>query len=86
MATYQIEWKASALRELKRLDRKIIPRIISAVEFLSTNPFPAGVRKLQGADNAYRVRVGDYRIIYEVIHARIVIVILRVRHRKDAYR
>ena len=86
MATYQIEWKKSALRELKRLDRKIIPRIISAVESLSTNPFPSGVRKLQGAYNTYRVRIGEYRIIYEVIHARIVIVILRVRHRKDAYR
>ena len=86
MATYQIEWKASAVRELKRVDRKIIPRIVSAVESLSTVPFPVGVRKLQGADNTYRLRVGDYRIIYEVFHARIVIVILHVRHRKDAYR
>ncbi len=86
MATYQIEWKASAVRELKRLDRKIIPRIVSTVESLSTVPFPVGVRKLQGAANTYRLRVGDYRIIYEVFHARIVIVILRVRHRKDAYR
>jgi mRNA interferase RelE/StbE len=86
MATYQIEWKKSALRELKRLDRKIIPRVISAVESLSTDPFPSGVRKLQGSDNTYRVRVGQYRIVYEIFQARIVIVILRVRHRKDAYR
>ena len=86
MATYQIEWETSALRELKRLDRKVIPRIISAVESLSTDPFPAGVRKLQGSDNTYRVRVGQYRIVYEIFQARIVIVILRVRHRKDAYR
>ena len=86
MATYQIEWKKSALRELKRLDRKIVPRIISTVESLSTNPFPSGVRKLQGADNTYRVRIGEYRIVYEIFHARIVIVILRVRHRKEAYR
>jgi mRNA interferase RelE/StbE len=85
MATYQIEWKTSALKELKRLDRKIIPRIISAVESLSNEPFPTGIRKLQGADNTYRIRVGDYRIIYEVIKRRIVIVILHVRHRKDAY-
>jgi mRNA interferase RelE/StbE len=86
MAIYQIEWKKSALRELKRLDRKIVPRIISTVESLSKNPFPSGVRKLQGADNTYRVRVGEYCIIYEILEVRIVIVILRVRHRKDAYR
>ena len=86
MATFQIEWKKSALRELKRLDRKIIPRVISAVESLSTDPFPSGVRKLQGSDNTYRVRVGRYRIVYEIFQAKIVIVIIRVRHRKDAYR
>jgi len=86
MATFQIEWKNSALRELKRLDRKIIPRVISAVESLSTDPFPSGVRKLQGSDNTYRVRVGQYRIVYEIFQAKIVIVIIRVRHRKDAYR
>ena len=86
MATYHIEWKKSALRELKRLDRKIIPRIISTVESLSKNPFPSGIRKLQGADNTYRVRVGEYRIIYEILDIRVVIVILRVRHRKEAYR
>ena len=86
MATYQIEWKKSALRELKHLDRKIIPRIISAVESLSKNPFPAGVRKLQGAENTYRVRIGEYRVIYEIIDVRVVIVVLRVRHRREAYR
>ncbi len=86
MATCQIEWKKSALRELERLDTKIIPRVISAVESLSSDPLPSGVRKLQGSDNTYRVRVGQYRIVYEIFRARIVIVILRVRHRKDAYR
>ena len=86
MATYRIEWKASALKELKHLDRKIVARVISAVDSLSANPFPSGVRKLQGADKTYRVRAGEYRIIYEVIHERIVIVIVRVRHRKDVYK
>ncbi len=86
MATYQIEWKKSALRELKQLDRKSIPRVISAVESLSTGPFPSGVRKLQGSDNTYRVRIGQYRIVYEIFQGKIVIVIIRVRHRKDAYR
>ncbi len=86
MDTYQIEWKASALKELKRLDKKIIPRIISSVESLAANPFPPGVRKIQGAEKTYRIRTGNYRIIYEIIQERIVIVILRVRHRRDAYK
>ena len=86
MDTYKIEWKASALKELKRLDRKIIPRIVSVVESLAIEPFPPGVRKLQGAQKTYRIRSGNYRIIYEVIHERIVIVIIRIRHRKDVYR
>lgn len=86
MATYQIEWKRSALRELKRLDRQVVPRIVAAVDALSTQPLPTGVSKLQGSQRNYRIRVGDYRIIYELYEFRLVIEIIRVRHRKDAYR
>jgi mRNA interferase RelE/StbE len=86
MATYRIEWKASALQELKRIDRQDVPRIVAAVGALSNNPFPPGVRKLQGAQHTYRIRVGDYRILYEVWQSSVLIVIIRVRHRKDAYR
>ena len=86
MGTYQIEWKKPALRELKCLDREIVPRIIDAVEALSTDPFPSGVRKLQGSRRTYRLRVGDYRVIYELVESRLIVVIVRVRHRKDVYR
>jgi len=86
MATYQIEWKTSALRELKKLDKPVIPRIITAVESLVENPFPMGIRKLQGSEHTYRLRVGDYRILYEVCQSILRIQIVRVRHRKDAYR
>jgi len=86
MGTYQIEWKSSALRELNRLDRQAIPRLIPAVESLSTNPLPSGVRKLQGSRHTYRLRVGDYRIVYELFESRLIVEIVRVRHRKDAYR
>lgn len=86
MATYRIEWKDSALRELKKLDRPVIPRIINAVESLATDPFPTGVRKLQGSEHTYRIRVGDYRVLYEVYQQTIRIQIIRVRHRKDVYR
>ena len=86
MATYRIEWKASALRELKRIDRQAVPRIIAAVESLADNPFPTGVRKLQGTEHTYRMRVADYRVLYEVYRSSIRIQIIRVRHRKDVYR
>ena len=86
MDTYQIEWKASALREIKRLDRHVVPRIIGAIEQLRDNPFPPEVRKIQGGKHSYRIRVGDYRVIYEVSRSRVLIQIVRVRHRKDAYR
>lgn len=86
MATYRIEWRSAAVRELKRLDRDVVPRVIQAVEDLAGNPFPAGVRKLRGAERMYRLRLGDYRIVYEVFHETLCVVIVRVRHRKEAYR
>ena len=86
MGTYQIEWKTSALRELKRLDRQVVPRIVTAVESLTIQPLPAGVSKLQGSQRTYRIRVGNYRVIYELYEFRLIIEVVRVRHRKDAYR
>ncbi len=86
MATYKIEWKSSAVNELRRLNRLIIPRIIEAVEALSSNPFPSGVRKLRGGEHSYRIRVGDYRVIYTVFKNQSLLQIARIRHRKDVYR
>ena len=86
MGTYQIEWKKSALRELRRLDSQVVPRILAAVDSLSTQPFPAGVRKLQGSLRTYRIRIGNYRLIYELCESTLVVEVVRVRHRKDAYR
>lgn len=86
MATYRIEWKQSALRELKGLDRQVVPRIIAAIESLPSNAFPVGVRKLAGSKHTYRLRVGEYRVVYDVLAPDLVIQVVRVRHRKDAYR
>jgi len=86
MGTYQIEWKKSALRELKRLDSQVIPRIVSAIDSLSVQPLPTGASKLQGSQRTYRIRVGNYRVIYELYKHKLVVQIVRVRHRKDAYR
>jgi mRNA interferase RelE/StbE len=86
MATYKIEWKTSALKELKNLDNSAIPRIVAAVESLSGNPRPAGVRKLQGSEHTYRIRVGEYRVVYEIVNDDLLVTIIRVRHRKEVYR
>ena len=84
--TYRIEWKRSAQKELRQLPRAIHVRIIGAVELLADDPYPSGIRKLAGAEYTYRLRVGDYRVIYSVDDNILVIEIVRVAHRKDAYR
>lgn len=86
MASYRIEWKPSATKELKRLPRDVIPRVVRAVGELATNPLPQGAVKLKGSQSTYRIRVGDYRVIYTVIAEVLMIEIVRVRHRRDAYR
>jgi mRNA interferase RelE/StbE len=85
MDSYSIAWKRSATQELKRLPREIVGRIVKAVEQLSTDPYPSGVRKLIGSEHTYRIRVGDYRVIYDVMASALVIEIIRVGHRRDIY-
>ena len=86
MASYQIEIKPSASKELEKLPRHIIPKIVVAIRELGENPYPQGVKKLTGFDRTYRIRVGDYRVLYNIYENRLVIEIIRVRHRKNAYR
>jgi mRNA interferase RelE/StbE len=85
MDSYKIEWKASAARELRKLDRTVIPRIRDAVKGLESDPFPRGCCKLTGSECTYRIRVGDYRVVYEVLQGRLIVEIVRVRHRRDVY-
>jgi len=66
MASYSIRWKQSAQKELKRLDQRIIPRIIAALEALIDEPQPSGSKKLQGAEYLWRIRIGNCRVIYSV--------------------
>jgi mRNA interferase RelE/StbE len=83
---YNIEWKRTANKELRHLPREVILRILKAVEGLRTNPFPSGVRKLAGAEHQYRIREGDYQIIFTVHADRLVVEVIRVGHRRDVYR
>ncbi|MBM3178852.1 MAG: type II toxin-antitoxin system RelE/ParE family toxin [Chloroflexi bacterium] len=86
MVSYRVEWKGSAYKELQKLPRQMITRIIAAVADLSNDPYPSGVKKMVGSERSYRIRVGDYRVIYEIIENKLIIEIIRVRHRRDVYR
>ena len=86
MASYKIEWKQSARKELKKLQKKTISRILHTIETLPDNPHPPGSRKLHGAEYIYRLRAGDYRIIYSVYSDILTIEIARIGHRKEIYR
>jgi mRNA interferase RelE/StbE len=86
MASYKIEWKRSATKELKTLPPEIIKKILVAVEALAENPLPDGVKKLVGSHHTYRLREGAYRIIYNLLSDVVVIEIIKVGHRKNVYR
>ena len=64
---FRIEWKKSTRKDLRKLPSSVVDRVVKAVEQLSQNPFPHGVEKLSGSEHAYRIRLGDYRIIYEIV-------------------
>jgi mRNA interferase RelE/StbE len=85
MASYSIRWKKSAQKEFRNLQTKERIAILAAVEALAENPRKQGVKKLVGSDYSYRVRVGNYRIVYEIIDQVLTIEIIRVRHRKSVY-
>ena len=82
---YSVELKQSARKELERLPNAIIARIIVKLESLEENPRPAGCKKLKGGDDEYRIRVGEYRIVYVIDDRKVIVTITRIRHRRDVY-
>ena len=84
--SFRIEWKKSTRKDLRKLPASTGEQVVQTVEDLAENPFPHGVEKLSGSQHAYRIRLGDYRVVYEVIVELKLIEIQRVRHRKDVYR
>lgn len=87
MAVYKLVLKPSAAKNVDQIDRRADrDRIVKRIQALVENPRPSGCEKLEGADYMYRVRQGDYRIVYDIDDDAATIVILKVRHRKDVYR
>ena len=83
---YQIIIKPTAEKSIRKLDRDTQRRVTRLLEALALEPRPGGVVKLAGADNLWRVRIGDYRVVYEIHDNRLVVLVVRVAHRKDVYR
>jgi mRNA interferase RelE/StbE len=80
---YTVEFAVSAVRELRKLDRQVQRWISAKVAELADDPFPPNVKKFQGEQDHWRIRVGDYRVIYRVEKRRVVIVIVRIGHRRE---
>lgn len=83
---FEILLERSAEKDLRKLPNPIHGRIVRVISALSKNPRPPGCRKLTESENDWRIRVGDYRVIYEIADFDRIIRINRVRHRKEVYR
>ena len=85
MASYKVLIKRSAAKELEAVPLKDRRRLVRRIEGLATNPRPVGGQKLSGEEK-YRLRQGDYRILYEISDEELVVTVVRIGHRRDVYR
>ena len=85
MAEYSVVFARSARRDLEQLQTVMARRVFSRIEALASDPRPPGCVKLQGAADLWRLRVGDYRVIYSIDDGARLVDISAVRHRRDAY-
>ena len=86
MAKYKLEISRTAEKQLKKLPQDDQRRVVRVILELPTKPFPKGSRKLSGYDDVFRIRVGRYRVLYSVSERKLIIIVLKVGHRKDVYR
>ena len=83
---YSIRFTPRAQRDFSALDRTVQHRLRRHIDRLGENPFPPGAKKLHAEEPYYRIRVGDYRVIYQVEAHQLVIVVVKVGHRREVYR
>jgi mRNA interferase RelE/StbE len=83
---YQVEITSRAAKQLKKLPEDIKLRIEEKIQELAENPRPDGVVKLEDSEDTYRVRVGKYRILYEVKDNLLIVKVVKVGHRRDVYK
>ena len=83
---YRIEFSPTAESQFKKLPKEVQIRLKHRIDILAENPFSRGVKKLSAQENFYRLRIGDYRIIFQVQGKALLILILKLGHRKNVYR
>jgi mRNA interferase RelE/StbE len=83
---FEVLLERSAEKDLRRLSTSVHDQVVSRVAALAKNPRPPGCRKLSGSENDWRIRVGDYRVIYEIADVVRVVRVYRIRHRREVYR
>ena len=81
--SYSVEFTAAAARQLRKLDRPVRVRLLAAIGDLAEEPRPATVTKLVGEQTAWRIRVGNHRVIYGVLDEALVVTVVRDRHRRE---
>ena len=83
---YSIRFTPRALRDYSAFDRATQKRLQRRIDHLAEDPYPAGTKKLQAEEPFYRVRVGDYRVIYQVEPKELLVVVVKIGHRREIYR
>ena len=86
MSPYTLSFKNSVEKDCRKIPKDLFPNIFEHVENLSATPIPHDAIKLAGAESLYRIRVGEYRIIYQVLHESREVIVYFIRHRSVAYR
>jgi len=84
--TYTVRLTRPAQKVLDTLEERLLSRIVNALRALEADPRPPGVTKLAGAENQWRVRVGDWRIVYSILDRELVVLVLKLGHRREIYR
>jgi mRNA interferase RelE/StbE len=83
--SYRVEFTTAAARQVKKLPRPARDRVLDAIEDLGDDPRPHGAKKLVGEQTAWRIRVGDFRVIYDVFDTELAVTVVRAAHRREAY-
>jgi mRNA interferase RelE/StbE len=85
MGSFEVLFKQSVAKDLRQVPKKDVARILKRIEALKSDPRPPGAEKLSGRDK-YRIRQGVYRILYEIQNEQLIVVVVKVGHRRDVYR
>lgn len=83
--SYRVDFTTAAARQVKKLPRPARDRVLDAVDDLGENPRPHGAKKLVGEDTAWRIRVGDYRVIYDIFDEELTVTVIRAAHRREVH-